>query len=407
MNHTKHIKLKWLAAMLAMPVAIFAQESQKESTTYFSNALFITLFIIIILLLIVLIAVANVLKNLSQSEYFQERNKSKTSEANNVSKTLGLLLVFGLLSNQLLAQNAKSSTAGSNDWLIGGLDGFTFYFMMAIIFLEGLSIFLLLNVIKGLTKSDKVKAVKVVETADGKVVEVKEKTILDKLNASVDIDKEGEIMLDHDYDGIKELDNNLPPWWKYGFYLTIVIGVVYLINFHVAGTGDLQEAEYNKELAAAKLQVEEYMKNSANNVDETTVKLLTDSKDIEAGKAVFMEFNCKQCHGAAGEGNSVGPNLTDAYWLHSGGISDIFKSIKYGWQDKGMKSWKEDLSPMQIAQVTSYIKSLAGTNPPNAKAPQGDLYVDQGAKTTNDSTAVVADSLAVKEIVKDSLNVKK
>ncbi|MDX2174141.1 MAG: cbb3-type cytochrome c oxidase N-terminal domain-containing protein [Bacteroidota bacterium] len=402
MNHTKHTKLKWLAAMLAMPIAIFAQETQKELTTYFSNALFNTLLVIIILLLIVLMAVANVLKNLSQSEYFQERyKKDKLDTNNNTSKTLGLLVVFGLLTNQVMAENTKGNA--SNDWLIGGLDGFTFYFMMFVIFLEGISIFLLLNVIKGLTKSDKVKSVKVIEASDGKVIEVKEKTILDKLNASVDIDKEAEIMLDHDYDGIKELDNNLPPWWKYGFYLTILIGVIYLVNYHISGTGDLQEVEYNKEIAAAKIQIEEYMKTSANNVDETTVKLLTDSKDIEAGKAVFMEFNCKQCHGIAGEGNSVGPNLTDAYWLHNGGIADLFKTIKYGWPDKGMKSWKEDLSPIQIAQVASYIKSLAGTNPPNAKAPQGDLYVEQGAKVPTDSTAVVTDSLAVK----DSLNVKK
>ncbi len=407
MNHTKHIKLKWLAAMLATPVAIFAQETQKESTTYFSNALFNALLIIIILLLIVVIAVANVLKNLSQSEYFQERYKKNKSETNTASKTVGLLLVFGLLTNQVFAQDAKPVTAAGSDWLIGGLDGFTFYFMLFIIFIEGLSIFLILNVIKGLTKSDKVKVVKLIETADGKVIEVKEKTILDKLNASVDIDNEAEIMLDHDYDGIKELDNNLPPWWKYGFYLTIFIGVIYLTNFHVLGTGDLQEVEYKKEMVAAKLQIEEYMKTSANNVDETTVKLLTEAVDIEAGKSVFMEFNCKQCHGLAGEGNSVGPNLTDAYWLHNGGIADIFKTIKYGWPDKGMKSWKEDLSPIQIAQVASYIKSLAGTNPPNAKAAQGDLFVEQGVKPTNDSIKVMLDSLAVKEIAKDSLNVKK
>lgn len=404
MNTTKHKKLKWMVAMLATPIAVFAQETQKETTTYFSNALFNTLLVIIILLLIVVLAIANVLKNLSQSEYFQERYKKNKSESNTTSTTtLGLLVVFSLLANQLVAQNTKVNSA--NSWLIGGLDGFTFYFMMLIIFIEGIAIFSLLNVIKGLTKSDKVKDVKTVETAEGKIIEVKEKTILDKLNASVDIENEAEIMLDHDYDGIKELDNNLPPWWKYGFYLTIVIGVIYLINFHVSATGDLQDVEYKKEIAEAKLQVEEYMKTSANNVDETTVKLLDNASDLASGKDVFIA-TCVACHGKLGEGG-VGPNLTDAYWLHSGGVADIFKSIKYGWPDKGMKSWKEDLSPIQIAQVTSYIKTLAGTNPPNGKAPQGDVYVEEGKKATTDSTAVIGDSLVVKEVVKDSLSVKK
>ena len=213
------------------------------------------------------------------------------------------------------------------------------------------------------------------------------------LTDAVAVEEEESIMLDHDYDGIRELDNNLPPWWKYGFYLTIVVAVIYLINFHVLGTGDLQLKEYEKEITKAKLEVDEFMKNSASNVDENTVKLLTESSDIEAGKAVFIA-NCAACHGQLGEG-TVGPNFADDYWIHGGSVQDIFKSIKYGWVEKGMKSWKEDLSPMQISQVTSFIKSLRGTNPPNAKAPQGDLYVEGGAAPVSDSTAVAGDSLNV------------
>lgn len=196
-------------------------------------------------------------------------------------------------------------------------------------------------------------------------------------------------MFDHDYDGIKELDNDLPPWWKYGFYLTIVVGAVYLFNFHVAKTGDLQEIEYKKDVEQAEAAKAAYMASAANNVDETSVKLLTDPADIAAGKNIF-EGTCATCHLKLGEG-SVGPNLTDDYWLHGGSIQDIFKTIKYGYPDKGMKSWKDDYSPLQIAQLASFIKSIRGTNPPNAKAPQGELYTEK---------AMVPDSLKV-----DSLNI--
>ena len=198
--------------------------------------------------------------------------------------------------------------------------------------------------------------------------------------------------MDHDYDGIKELDNDLPPWWKYGFYLTIVVAFLYMIHYHISGTGDLQAVEYNKEMAKAKAEIAEYMKTAANNVDENTVKLLDNPADIENGKQVYTA-NCAACHGKLGEGG-VGPNFADEYWIHGGSVQDIFKTIKYGFADKGMKSWKEDLSPMQIAQVTSYIRTLKGTNPPNGKAPQGDLYTESGV-VASDSTAVVNDSLKV------------
>ncbi len=394
-------KSKWLISLLASPIVTFAQDAKAEPTsTYFSNPLFVTLLTAIILLLMLIVAMSSVLKNLTQSEYFQHKYKSKSSNSNN-NTTAILLFMVCLAGNNLMAQEPMKAAVVKNDWLIGGLDGFTFYFMMTVIFLEGILIYLLFRLIKGFVKIDETSSA---STVAEKIVAVKETSILDKLNASVDIEKEGEIMLDHDYDGIKELDNDLPLWWKYGFYLTVVVAFVYLIHFHVFKTGDLQGVEYNNEVAKAKIELEEYMKTSANNVDETTVKML-EGDDIKAGKEVFTS-NCVACHGKLGEG-TVGPNLTDVYWLHSGGISDVFKSIKYGWVDKGMKSWKEDLSPMQIAQVASYIKSLAGTNPPSAKAPQGDLYSEVGAKATQDSTQVIADSLTVKAIVKDSVLIKK
>jgi cytochrome c oxidase cbb3-type subunit 3 len=137
--------------------------------------------------------------------------------------------------------------------------------------------------------------------------------------------------------------------------------------------------------------MEEYRKKAANLIDENNATLLTDGESLASGKSIFMD-NCSACHGRAGEGG-VGPNLTDAYWLHKGGIKDVFKTIKYGWPEKGMKSWQQDLGAKQIHEVASYIKSLYGTNPPNAKEKQGDLYSDE---KLNDSTHVIVnDSLPV------------
>ncbi|HQQ94085.1 MAG TPA: cbb3-type cytochrome c oxidase N-terminal domain-containing protein [Bacteroidia bacterium] len=378
-------KTKWLGLLIISPLAGFAQDNAGGS--YFSNALFNTLFVIILMLLILVIALSNSIRNIIQSDFFKERIR-KMKEHSGSTKA-GLFLAFFFLSAYAL--NAQTA-APVPDSRVGGIDPFTFYFMIGIIFIELIAVIMLFNVLRIYTRDEMNAA----PAPESKPVEAKyERTILDVFNASVDVDKEAEIMLDHDYDGIKELDNNLPPWWKYGFYFTVICAVIYLINFHVAGTGDLQTSEYNKEIAAAKLQVEEYMHSSAGNVDESTVKLLSDAAALEAGKKTF-QTNCIACHGKAGEGNTVGPNLTDNYWLHEGSINAIFKTIKYGWPDKGMKSWKEDLSPLQIAQVASFIKSLAGSNPPNAKAPQGDLYSDSPvakADSAQKTAPVPTDSL--------------
>ena len=203
---------------------------------------------------------------------------------------------------------------------------------------------------------------------------------------AVPVEKETDILLDHDYDGIKELDNALPPWWKYGFYFTILVAALYLLRYHVWKTGPDPQQEYDQEMKAAAAQLEAYNKKSGGSVDEKTVTM-ADTKGIAQGAKLFGS-NCFACHGIKGEGG-VGPNLTDNYWLHGGKINDVFKTIKYGVSDKGMPSWEKAYSPEQIKYLASYVKSIAGTNPPNAKAPQGDLFQEVIAATSKakDSTA--------------------
>lgn len=199
--------------------------------------------------------------------------------------------------------------------------------------------------------------------------------LLRKLSDAVPVEHEQDILTDHEYDGIRELDNNLPLWWKYMFYATIVFAGVYMYYYHFTGNDKLQLQEYEQELAAAEKQIQEYMALSAYSIDENNVKRLTDAKGIEKGKALFLQ-NCAACHGKEGEGG-VGPNLTDEYWLHGGGVKNVFKIIKYGVPENGMISWKEQMSPGSIQEITSYILSLEGTKPVNAKAPQGDKYEEQ------------------------------
>ena len=392
-----------LVVFMLTPLANYAQQtSDKGSDTYLSNALFVTLGVIIVLLLVLIAVIGSVIKNVAASDYLKTKIiKSNSNDGNSSGKTFGAVALFLLMSGAASAQ--EKMTASNDDWSIGGLDMFTFYAMITIILFEVFFLAILLNILKGLLKSDSVEVATVISNVPKPI----EKTIFDKLNASVEIEKEEEIMLDHNYDGIRELDNDLPPWWKYGFALSIVVAIIYFTNYHLAKTGDLQLAEYNKEMTKAKIEVDEYLKTSANNVDETTVKLLDKSEDIEAGKQTFIN-NCTACHGKLangklGENDGAGPNLTDNYWLHGGGIQDIFKSIKYGWTDKGMKSWKEDLSPVQIAQVASYIKSLKGSAAVG-KAPQGDVYQESGSPAVKDTLTAPADSVKLKAIA-DSLDV--
>lgn len=200
-----------------------------------------------------------------------------------------------------------------------------------------------------------------------------------KLTGSTPIEKEDSIILDHNYDGIKELDNSLPPWWLYLFYATIVFGFVYMLHYHVFNSGPSSAQEYVQEVEFAQAQLAANASGPA--ITEETVTALTDAGALSSGKDIFIK-NCAACHGQKGEG-LVGPNMTDDFWIHGGGIKNVYKIIKNGVIEKGMISWKSQLSPAQMQDVGSYILSLKGTNPPNPKAPQGDKYVESDSVKTN------------------------
>jgi len=173
----------------------------------------------------------------------------------------------------------------------------------------------------------------------------------------------------HDYDGIQELDNNLPKWWIGLFYITIAFSIIYLLRYHVLDWAPLQEQEYQNELAAAETKYKKAP--GGDGIDASSVTILTDEASMAEGKAIY-DKNCAVCHLAEGQG-LVGPNMTDEYWIHGCNIGDLFNIIVVGVPAKGMISWESQLTPLQIQQVASFILSMQGTNPPNPKEPQGEL----------------------------------
>lgn len=210
-------------------------------------------------------------------------------------------------------------------------------------------------------------------------------SIMSRLTRSKEIEEEHDVMLDHDYDGIKELDNVLPPWWVYLFYITIIFAGVYLVRFHVVKEYS-QAEEFEIAMEEARIQIEEYKKTAKDLIDVDNVTLLADASDLAAGKKIF-EANCAACHRPDG-GGSIGPNLTDDYWILGGGIKNIFKTIHDGGRDgKGMVSWVGILKPSEMQQVASYIMTLNGTNPADAKAAEGDVWKEEGAVPTEEGAA--------------------
>lgn len=180
-------------------------------------------------------------------------------------------------------------------------------------------------------------------------------------------------LIDHSYDGIQEYDNPLPPWWVYLFVVTVIWAAIYLFYYNLTGIGPSSEEEYLAE-------VEEYNKKyAAVLAAEASVdwnapdfELVSDQGKLDKAKNLYTA-NCAACHGALGEGG-IGPNLTDDYWIHGPGINNIARIIALGVPEKGMIPWKNTFKSTDIVSLASYVITLHGTNPPNAKAPQGDLY---------------------------------
>ena len=398
MRSINKLKLKSLFSVL-ITLAVtdtFAQDAAAtaKNVTSSNNQLVILMGVIALVLAFVIWGMGQVLTTIGR----QAVEKSKQQD----NKIVAVLLMagFSLLS---LSTNAQAPAANATDVVnvvpnYGGMDSTAFWMLTTVIFVEVVIIGFMMFSIRRIQAELIPQKASQGSSAFGEWWARWDKKLFTK---AVAVEKEADILLDHDYDGIKELDNALPPWWKWGFIITIGIAFIYLLNFHVLGYGQNPTQEYEAEIARAKEAKELYESKNADKVDEANLKMPT-AEGLNAGKEIFTSV-CWTCHGKLGEGGA-GPNMTDDYWIHKGSLSDIYQSIKHGYPDKGMQAWEKNYSPKQINDLAGYIKTLRGTNPPNPKAPQGDLYTEAAATDSAAAPTIKKDSTALKT---DSTGTKK
>ncbi len=375
---TANARMRGIATITAaLPaIALFAQSAPAPmgaSAFEVSNSLIYALVTLAVMQAIFIVSLAGIMRTLGgPGGWIKKLVDKRTGRA-------AALLPLALLT---LPANAQAYTGGNKD-----LSNYELFWLLVVV---NLFLFIILMVQLRLVRS--LTSV-VTSAAEEPVVAVTAgpswlDNVLMKLTRRATVEEEKDLELHHDYDGIKELDNVLPPWWLWLFYGTIIWGVVYVVNVHVINIWPDSVSEYETEMVQAKADIDAYLATLTTTVDENTVTFSDDAGTLASGRELFTTF-CTACHGADGAGSetSVGPNLTDAHWLHGGGIKNVFKTIKYGVPEKGMISWKTQLQPVEIRAISCYIMTLEGKGGATQKAPQGEVWKEEGASAPTDSTA--------------------
>ncbi|MBL7765995.1 MAG: c-type cytochrome [Chitinophagaceae bacterium] len=348
-----------------------------EATSTLFNGGFLLLMSTIILLMVVIVILGRIVRTLIEEDTYETARKMKAG------KITGILLLLMSLSTASFAQDAAAPAAAAPS-MIFGMDTSLFWIMMGVMVFEFITVMVLVYILytfllrKGLIQPM------------GSILP-KWLQFNTMMGNDIPLEKDAELLTDHDYDGIQELDNGMPPMLKYIFVITIVFAVYYWVDYHVMKASPLQIEEYQAQLEQGAADKAAYLLKAGASVDENTATLLTDATALSTGEKIYAT-NCVACHGDKGQGG-VGPNFTDNYWIHGGDIKSLFKTIKYGVPEKGMRSWQSEIKPGDIQAVASYIlKNMTGTNVAGGKAPQGNLFVPgsdsaAAAKPATDSAA--------------------
>jgi len=333
--------------------------------------LFYVLLAVIGFLLLAIRVVGKSTSGLIQSDKFKEKILEIKNAKNNKLGGLGLLILsLGVAGNaSALSTTAPAAAQKDNLWLY--VDNSDLYALLIIaLVLLGMLLHMVrmfygvLKVIIPDTEPSMAERLRVRKKKQSSITRI--------LTGAIPIEEEHKIDLGHDYDGIRELDNPMPPWWLAGFFISIVFAVIYMFHYHVLGTGDLQEAEYAKVMERENAKVQAYLKAQAMDVTEENATLMTSNEDLMKGKALFVN-NCAVCHKEDGRGEA-GPNLTDDYWIYGGDIKDVFRVIKKG-APNGMPEHQSKFNPIQIQQVSSYVLSMDYVSPEQGGKPaEGDYY---------------------------------
>jgi len=372
MKHAKKLLIFVSVIGLSTAEALAQSTNSIASSTGISDSTLLFLMLgFIALLLAIISALSNSIKSLSKPVADKTPNDGPGAAAKTGLVILGL-------SASSAAKAANASPLMPEFVMTDEI----FWLLSTIILFQVVVIFILFNSLQTLIK---------LERGDSFEEEEAPADVFASLNLTdrVPVEEEEAIMMDHEYDGIRELDNNLPPWWKYMFYATIIFSIIYLVRFHITGDMPTSHEEYMAQVEEAVAVKAEAMANVTDLVTEENVVFLVDAPTLEKGAAIY-KGNCATCHGQLGEGGA-GPNLTDEYWIHGGNIRNVFSTIKYGVAEKGMIAWESQFTPKQMQTVASYVLSLQGTRPPNAKAPQGEIHVEEFENEEGDTTKIVVE----------------
>jgi len=363
---------------------VFAAETQEVSSASPGLDTNTILMIVVLLLLFCIVVMSRAL------EYAAKHYIHKIRE--NKSKGLAqviLAVMLTLPASSLFAQDAAAVSATNASSALSSYSVFT-YLLMLVVAIEVLLIIFLASKIKSYIETG-TEAVPAAVDSPSWIEE-----IWDKINNFRPMSEEANLDTGHSYDGIRELNNITPPWFTFSFLGTIVFAIVYMWQYHVAKTAPLSVEEFENEMKVAEIAKLEMLKKEGNSIDETNVKVLG-AADVDAGHQLFLT-NCKACHGEKANSmpGGVGPNLTDENWIHGGEFVDIFKTIKYGYPEKGMQAWKDVFTAKQIAQISSYLEGVKGTNIPGGKEPQGEKYTPKAGGTSDNASSTSSDSTKTK-----------